>query len=192
MKIVTIYENRDLPMKKALDRYLVPLSRSGHIIWSVDLVSPGENVNEILHEQLENADLVLLLTSQNFWDSQDCYDLALRALALSREQPVKRIVPVLLRPNSIEDTPFKELEHLPAENVCITQYSDPEQGYWDTYQGLKKIIYPIYQYKSRPIIAVLQACVLSFYILLSCCLGVLGWPLLFPAGALQSFANLEF
>lgn len=186
MNIVTLYENSDLAMRKSLDRYLSQLSKHGAVrVWNDEMVLPGEQPDMILQEQLKNADLVLLLVSQDFWASETCYQQAQAALEMSQKNPKKKIVPVLLRPNSIEDTAFKELPQLPAQDVCITQYKDPEQGYWDTYQGLKKIINPRHRYKKRPKIAALQAVVGGSAVLLLWCLFVLLLPVIDPQEGLR-------
>lgn len=181
MNIVTLYEHSDLAMRKSLDRYLSQLSKNGGVhVWNDEQVLPGEDVDAVMHEQLKNAHLVLLLVSQDFWASETCYQQALAALKMCGNNSQKKMVNVLLRPNSIEDTPFKDLPQLPAQNVCITQYKDPEQGYWDTYQGLKKIIDPRYRYKKRPKVAVLQATIWGSAVLLLWSLFILLLPVIDP------------
>lgn len=173
-------------MRKSLDRYLSQLSKNGTVrVWNDEMVLPGERPDAILQEQLKNADLVLLLVSQDFWASETCYEQALAALEMSKKNPQKKIVSVLLRPNSIEDTPFKGLPQLPAQDVCITQYKDPEQGYWDTYQGVKTIINPQHRYQKRPKIAALQAVVWGSAVLLLWSLFVLLLPAIYPQEGLK-------
>lgn len=186
MNIVTLYEYSDRAMRKSLDRYLSQLSRNGDAhIWNDEQVLPGENTEAALEEQLKNADLVLLLVSQDFWASEACYRQALAALEICKKDPKKKMVAVMLRPNSIEDTAFKDLPQLPAQDVCITHYKDPEQGYWDTYQGVKKLINPRHRYQKRPKIAALQAVVLSSGLLLLWCLFVLLLPVIDPQEGLR-------
>jgi|GEM_PF-4784044 len=186
MNIVTLYENNDLAMRKSLDRYLSQLARGGDThIWNDEMVLPGEKTEVILQEHLKNADLVLLLVSQDFWASETCYAQAVQVLEMSQKNSKKKIVNVLLRPNSLEDTPFKDLPQLPAPNVCVTQYRDPEQGYWDIYQGLKKIIDPSYRYKKRPKVAALQTTVFGSAVLLLWSLFVLLLPVMLPENSIK-------
>ncbi len=186
MNLVILYENHDLAMRKSLDRYLTQLSKNGDThIWNDEQVLPGEATEVILDRQLANADVVLLLVSQDFWASETCYRQAMTALEVCQKYPKKKIATVLLRPSSIEDTPFHELDQLPAQSVCITDYKDPEQGYWNTYQGVKKIIYPRYRYKKRPKIAALQAAALGAGILLLWCAFVLLLPVIDPLEGLR-------
>lgn len=98
----------------------------------------------------DQADLILLLISQDFIASPECYSQALQALQLSREDTRKKLAVISLRPNGIEDTPFKDLPRLPPGDVCVSQYRDTEQGYWDAYQGIKTMLDPQYRYKNRP------------------------------------------
>ena len=139
MHIVTLFENSDRDLRISLDRYVQQLSRNGEVsIWNTEQVLPGEEKDTVCYQQLEKADLVLLLISQDFLADQSCYDRALQALEMCRKNPAKKVAAVLLRPSSIADTPLKDLTQLPLPEVCITQYKDPEQGFWDAYQGIKK------------------------------------------------------
>ncbi len=181
MHIVTLFENSDRDLQKALDRYVQQLSKNDSVsTWNAGQVLPGEEATAVWYGQLEKADMVLLLISQDFLADQSCYDHALQALEMCRQNRAKKIAAVLLRPSSIADTPFKDLVQLPQPDVCITQYKDPEQGFWDTYQGIKKIINPDYHYKKRPKIVALQATILGAAVLLLWCLFVLLLPVIYP------------
>ena len=186
MNITTLYAAKDRDMRKALDRYLSQLSKNGETrLWNDEQVLPGEAADAVLRERLREADLVLLLVSQDFWASPTCYEQAQLALRLCRENPAKKLAVVLLRPSTIEDTPFKDHAHLPAQNVCISQYKDPEQGYWDTYQGIKTIIDPRHRYKKRPKIAALRGAALGAAILLLWSLFVLLLPVVYRQEGLR-------
>jgi hypothetical protein len=190
MNIVTLYENSDFAMRKALDRYLSQLAgNGGGQVWNLEQVLPGEDTEAVLREKLTQADLILLLVSQDFWASPSCYAQALAALAVCEHNPEKKLIPVLLRPNSIEDTPFAAFPALPATGVCISRYTDPEQGYWDTYQDLKKIINPGHKYQKRPRIAVLKSLIPVWAILLLWSLLALLLPVIHPQEGLRIAAE---
>ncbi|GAB4496917.1 MAG: hypothetical protein OHK0019_29500 [Saprospiraceae bacterium] len=64
-------------MHKSLDRYLSQLSKNGAVrVWNDEMVLPGEQPDVILQEHLKNANLVLLLASQDFGASETCYQQA--------------------------------------------------------------------------------------------------------------------
>jgi TIR domain len=179
--IVTLCEGEDRPMRKALDRYLMQLSKNSDVsVWNEDDVPPGEQVESIVQEQLKRADVVLLLLSQDFWASDRCYKQAQTALQWSLEQPQKKIVPIMLRPNSIDDTPFKDYARLPTQHPCISQYKDPEQGYWDTWQGIKTLLNPAHRYQKRPKILTLEALLTGTGMFLLACIFILLLPLIYP------------
>lgn len=153
--IVTLYESGDRTLRAGLDRYLTQLSKKDGVqIWNDEQILPGEDAAAVLQMRLREADLVLMLVSQNFIASSVCYAQAEEVFQMQQTQPQKRIVVVQLRPSSIEDTPFQSCTRLPAPDLYITQYKDPEQGYWDTYQGIKQILDPLHRYKKRPKIAI--------------------------------------
>lgn len=149
MNIVILCDTTDSSMRKALDRYLSRLPGKVNM-WNEEQVLAGQNTGTELREKMHQANWILLLVSQDFWASDACYAKASEAMELCRAQPSKKIAVVMLRPNSIEDTPFKDLPRLPASDRCISEYADPEQGYWDVYQGFKSLIDPAYRYKNRP------------------------------------------
>ena len=186
MKIVTLFENSDLAMARVIDKYLSQLVRQGGLErWNIEDVKPGEVRKEVIREQIRQADLVIVLVSQDFLADPECYGYALDAFNQHPPAAPKKVVAVLLRPNNLEITPLRDLPQLPAQNRWITGYRDPEQGYWEVYQGLKKVIDPDHHYKKRPKLVTLQGTVIGSSMLLLWSFLVLVLPWLFPETGLK-------
>jgi hypothetical protein len=187
MHIVTLFENTDREQRKALDRYLTRLSVAGLPVrvWNADQTLPGEVRDDVLHAKMAEADLILLLVSQDFWASETCDALAGEALRQSRENPEKKLAAVMLRPNSIDDTPCKDLPRFPHSERCISQYADANQGCWDVYQGIKSWLDPRHRYRRRPKINALRTLIFTAAALLLWNLFVLLLPVVYPQKGLR-------
>ncbi len=183
MHIVTLFEHKDRAAREALDRYLNRLSIRGVQVnaWNTDQMLPGNRMDDVLAERMAGADLVLLLASQDFWASEHCYAQAEAAL----RSPGKKIAVVNLRPNSIDDTPFKDLPRFPKPELCISHYADPDQGYWDVYQGIMGLLDPGSRYHRRPKVNVLRATIFTSAALLLWTVFVLLLPAIYPQTGLK-------
>jgi TIR domain len=187
MRILTLYENNDREARKALDRYLQRLSVGGipTELWDADKILPGDSIEQAVKDQIAGADLILLLATQDFWASKTCYDRAQEALRQCRERPEKKIAAVALRPNSMEDTLFEGIALFPGAGRCISHYADPDQGYWDVYQGIRAWLNPAYHYRRRPKINYLRALVAGASLLLLWCFFVVLLPVFYPQTGLR-------
>lgn len=97
----------------------MPLYRAHLIrIWHRGKVNPGDCQESIFRENIEKADLILLLVSADFnahWDTK-----LSAAVRRSRDTPL-RVVPVILRPCVWNDLPFFGLQPLPKSGQPLVE-----------------------------------------------------------------------
>ncbi len=178
MTILILFHPSDLQHAYALERHLINFSTNGqHTINSIEV--PYEAADEIT-DQLDKANTILLLISQNFLADSTCYQYALSAQNISSSKPELKVINISISPNNVEETALSRIKRLPKEHTSISQYKDVNQGYWDTYQGIKAIIEPGYTYKKRPIIATLHALKSLMAVLTIWSIFILLLPVLFP------------
>jgi hypothetical protein len=82
------YSHRDEAFRHELETHLAPLRRQGLLsVWHDRRIPAGDLLDETISENLENADLLLMLISADFVASEYCYtremNRALGALILS-------------------------------------------------------------------------------------------------------------
>lgn len=106
LKVYCCSDHKDLKMLRGLLNHLVPLQENGKItIWSeVNLVAGNEHAEE-RRRHLEDADIILLLSSPHFHASASCRDDMKRAIERYRDGSA-HVIPVLLSPMLWKDTPL--------------------------------------------------------------------------------------
>lgn len=114
-----------------LKKHLAPLQRQGRItIWSDMDLNAGVEWERELHEHLESADIILLLVSPDFMDSDYCYGTEMmRALARHSEGDVA-VIPILLRPAFWRDAPFARLQITPVQAKPVTNWPDRDNAFY--------------------------------------------------------------
>ncbi|UQA61779.1 NACHT domain-containing protein [Polyangium aurulentum] len=123
-------ENEDGGMVEELDRHLKPLVRLGTIelayAWRL---LPGTEIVPEIERQIDLADVVLLLVSAKYLESDDCFGQMTRAVA-RHKAGAARVMPILVGPCCWEDQPFAAIEILPQNKRPIRRWADPDEG-WD-------------------------------------------------------------
>jgi len=98
LNIFLSYAHEDNDMKIQLDRSLVMLKRSGKInVWSDVEIQPGFEWNESISNALATADIILLLISVDFNNSQYIWDKELKIALERHERREARVIPIILR-----------------------------------------------------------------------------------------------
>ncbi len=99
LKVFISYAHKDEPLKKQLRSHLRAMERANRIVvWDDRAIDAGANWERAILDQLAEADILLLLISAAFIDSDYCYGEEM-AKALERHLAGEaRIVPVLLAP----------------------------------------------------------------------------------------------
>jgi serine protease AprX len=124
------YSHRDQKFWKEFNAHLAPMQRAGLIeVWSDLLLEAGQRWEKEIYARLDKADIVLLLVSSNFFQSDFCYSKEFTR-ALQREADgAARIIPVLVRPVSLKGTVLAEIQALPPEARPISAFGDPHKGW---------------------------------------------------------------
>lgn len=97
IRIFYAYAREDERYVKRLQLHLAILKRLGLITdWYAGRIMPGENRQEQVKQHLNTADIILLLISPDFINSEDLY----RARTLEKQRHANEaiIIPILLRP----------------------------------------------------------------------------------------------
>ena len=99
IKVFLSYAHKDEPFQNELNEHLGALKREGIIeTWSDRQISLGDNWNDEISQQLETADLILLLVSSAFVDSIYCYEKEMRRAIERHEAGKARVIPIIVRP----------------------------------------------------------------------------------------------
>ncbi len=128
-------------LRNELDAHLTALRRSGRITtWYDGELVPGEVWEQTIEQQLNKADIILLLISPDFMKSEYCYGKEM-ACAIDRHAAgTACVVPILLCPVDWMDTPFASLQMLPsnAHAVISSHWSNQDEGFENIAHGLRR------------------------------------------------------
>ncbi len=136
-KIVCVYMQNDESFYRNLQTYLSVWQRERYIQWLE--LSAGSDVKQMLQAHLQQADLILLLISPDFFAQEQCYTAMLAAL---QEQLLRHIpvVPILARTSLWKESDCGGLRALPGNTQPIAEWFHPEQAYEAIRFGLARLL----------------------------------------------------
>jgi internalin A len=71
---------------------------------------------------MERADLILLLISPDFMDSDYCWDIELKRALERHEAGSARVIPIIVRDVNWRSAPFAKLQALPKDGRAVTTW----------------------------------------------------------------------
>lgn len=135
------YSHRDEALRDQLETHLAMLKRQGFIeTWHDRRLTAGQPFDAEISDNLERADIVLLLVSPDFLASDYCYDRELKRALERHKAGSCTVVPVILRPCDWHDTSFGKLTATPKDGKPITQWPDIDAAFLDVTKAIKGAI----------------------------------------------------
>jgi Zn-dependent metalloprotease len=133
------YSHKDEKLRNTLATHLSLLNRQGIINeWHDRNIVGGENWQSAIAENLQTADIVLLLISPDFIASDYCWGVEMEASLARHESGKARIIPILLRPVDLEGTPFFKIEPLPKNMRPVTLWNNRDQAWLEIAKGIRE------------------------------------------------------
>lgn len=146
MKVFLSYSHEDEEYKEKLDKHLASLRRNKKIdTWNDRKLLPGSKLDETIKEQLRQSDIIILIVSSSFIDSDYCYGIEMQEAIKRAKNGECKIIPVIARSCMWDDTPFKDFLVLPTDGKAISQYKDEDEAYTEIARGVKRIMEEIEQ-----------------------------------------------
>jgi TIR domain len=140
LKVFIAYSHIDKDLKSRLLGHLKPLERQGLIsTWHDQEIRPGDEWDEEIADELDDADIILLLISVDFINSEYCADVELdRALELHANGDA-RVIPVILRSCLWNKMPFAKLQALPNDGHAINTWRDQDEAFVSVAESIRQI-----------------------------------------------------
>jgi hypothetical protein len=138
VKAFISYAHKDESHKEALVEHLATLRRSGMISeWNDRKIIPGENWEDVISENLEQAELILFLVSSTFLASEYCFEVEFaRALAKHAEGSAQ-LIPIIVRPCDWKATKLGAFQGLPKDAVAVTTWPNEDEAWLNVVDGIK-------------------------------------------------------
>ena len=142
LKIFMSYARKDEDMKADLDMHLAGLRRAGKIeVWHDRKIEIGDEWDEEIHQQLMAADIILLLVSPAFNDSEFIWR---EEIKIAMERHAKKevvVVPIIIKYNdSWKNMPFAKLQALPRDAKPVSSYADKDQALAEIAGAIRRLV----------------------------------------------------
>jgi TIR domain len=141
IRVSIFYAREDKRLLKKFEEHLKSIGSNKISIWHEGIIAAGMNKAKQIEENLERADLILLLISPSFLASNDCTDVMFRAMhriTSNRENVV--VIPIVLRPSNYKNGPIRDLTMLPTNGRPITSWPNADEAFLNVVHGIQEII----------------------------------------------------
>jgi hypothetical protein len=137
------YAHVDEPWKQRVIEAFAPLLHDGIVsAWHDGMLLPGDRWEAKLLSALADADVVLLLVSQAFLESDYTRETELPLAVERADRGRNRLVPIILESCDWARHPFAKYQALPGDRVPIAERSDSDLALNDCVERLRRVFSP--------------------------------------------------
>ena len=141
VKVFYCYAREDEALRVELDKHLMALKQRGWISsWNDQEILAGMEREREIDIHLRTADIILLLVSSDFMNSEYCYGSSMQEAMKRHDAGEAVVIPIILRPVDWRDAPFGKLQALPAAGKPITVLHDRDEALLDVEQGIRAAV----------------------------------------------------
>ncbi|OYE03747.1 toll/interleukin-1 receptor domain-containing protein [Nostoc sp. 'Peltigera membranacea cyanobiont' 232] len=149
VKVFFSYSHKDEVLRDELATHLSMMKRQGVIeAWHDREITAGSEWANAIDDNLEVADIILLLVSANFLASDYCYDKEMTRAMERHETRETRVIPVILKPTDWNGAPFGKLQALPKNAKPVTTWPDQDEAFLNVAQGIRRVVEDIAKSKT--------------------------------------------
>lgn len=137
-KLFFSYSHKDEVLRDEIEIHLSMLKRQGLIeTWHDRRIGAGKEFGKEISNNLEAADVILLLVSSYFLASDYCYDVEMFHALKKHEQNQARVIPVILHPCDWHSSPFGNLLAVPRDGKPISKYPNQHDAFLEVVNAIK-------------------------------------------------------
>lgn len=149
------YAHEDETLRDELAKHLRTLEREGTIqSWHDRKLLPGENWQQGIEQQLNSAQIILLLLSPDFINSDFCWSVELKRAIERHHAREASVIPIVLRRVDWAGSPISQLQALPTDANPVTKWADRDDAFFNITQGIKQVVKSIKERSSPPLATV--------------------------------------
>ncbi|MDA1327015.1 MAG: TIR domain-containing protein, partial [Proteobacteria bacterium] len=140
-KLFYSYSHKDESLRTELETHLKILLRRGLIeSWHDRKIEAGDDWKASIDENLESADIILLLISADFVASDYCWEIEMKRALERHKAGEAQVVPVIIRDVDWHKAPFGKLQALPTDGKAVTTWSNKDTAWRNVAEGIEKIV----------------------------------------------------
>ena len=138
-RVFCSYSHLDDEFRKDLEAHLSVLARQNLItFWYDRRIVPGDEWGREIATQLEEADIILLLISAYFINSDYCYQIELGRALQRHHDGSAAVIPIFVRACDWAGLNFANLQGLPPDSVPVNDYDDPHKAWTLVTRGVRQ------------------------------------------------------
>jgi hypothetical protein len=145
LKLFISYSHEDnvaeSPYIEQFKKHLAPL-KDNHVIeeWYDREILAGEDYQNTIDNNLEEADIICLFISANFLSSHSCKKEKNEALKIGKRRGIPVIPIILAACGWVEDKAISKLLAVPTDGKPVSSFQNRDEAWHDVYIALKKRI----------------------------------------------------
>jgi internalin A len=149
-KLFYSYAHKDESLRNELETHLKLLQRQGIIeSWSDRDIEAGDEWKRKIDDNLERADIILLLVSPDFIASDYCYEIEMKRALERHEKNEALVIPIVVRDVNWRTAPFAKLQALPKDALAVTKWADKDSAWRNVSEGIEKVAGQMRQHHNR-------------------------------------------
>ncbi len=138
------YSHDDIMLRKELDKHLSILKDKNIInVWTDNDISPGTEWEAQIEQQLDQAQIILLLVSADFLSSSFCQSREMAKAIARHNANTARVIPIIVRQVLWDIAEFAKLQALPrgSDNrpLPVMSWTQRDEAWTNVAQGIYDI-----------------------------------------------------
>lgn len=141
IKLFFSYSHNDETTRNELEKHLAVLKRDSLIqTWYDRRILAGSDLGNEIDQNLIESNLMLLLVSPDFLDSDYCYSVEMKKALEMRSQGVIWVIPIILDYCDWKNTPLKDLLACPKDGKPISDHPNPNKAFNEITNEIRRVI----------------------------------------------------
>ena len=142
LNVFISYAHKDEEFRRELQAHLRLMERQGlYKCWHDREITAGTDWKEQISQNLREADIVILLVSSDFLNSDYCYDVEMKAALDAHRSGRSLTIPVIVRSvANWEDSPFGSLQALPTDAKPVSTWDNRDSAWANVASGIIKAV----------------------------------------------------
>lgn len=150
VRIFCSYAHKDEPLREALDPHFALLRRQGvATYWTDREIYAGSDWASQIDHNLRTANVIILLLSAHFINSNYCFDIELKQAAARHLRGEAVVIPVVLQPCKWErvrvqcdagELELGQVQALPAKAQPVTKWRNRQEAFDSIAEGVSSVV----------------------------------------------------
>ena len=148
IRLFCSYSRKDESLRRELETHLSMLKRQSLVTWYDGMLEPGSDWDTRIKQELDTADIIVMLVSPDFLASNYCYETEVARAIARHKAGTACVIPVLLRSTDIEGLELFKLNGYPKGLKPVVKWLDRDEAFVDVVKGIRQAVNKLSQASS--------------------------------------------